>query len=227
VPSIGWHGLSSWTAAHGLPSFLSPRRQPTSSPWAESAGGASSRSAGSTRSPSQRPSPWPGASARPFGAVQIRRRGGEAPAPSRHSQNSSKSASPRAAPLRPSTERDYRNVLSHDVLPVLGARPAKQVARDQVVDVINRIAARGGDTAGGPRTGGRAVHLRPRHRSWSRRGQSRDRTAQPPCLSVLRDHCGGRPHPHLVGGHRGRAGAHGTDDRVHCAPCLADWAKAG
>jgi integrase len=46
-------------------------------------------------------------------------------------------------PLRPSTERDYRNVLSHDVLPVLGALPAKQVTRDQVVDVINRISARG------------------------------------------------------------------------------------
>ena len=49
----------------------------------------------------------------------------------------------KGGPLRPSTERDYRNVLSHDVLPILGAFPAKQVTRDQVVDVINRISARG------------------------------------------------------------------------------------
>jgi integrase len=46
-------------------------------------------------------------------------------------------------PLRPATERDYRHVLAHDVLPALGALPAKRVTRDQVVMVINKVAARG------------------------------------------------------------------------------------
>jgi len=45
--------------------------------------------------------------------------------------------------LRPATERDYRHVLAHDVLPALGALPAKRVTRDQVVMVINKVAARG------------------------------------------------------------------------------------
>ncbi len=49
----------------------------------------------------------------------------------------------KGSPLRPSTERDYRHVLTHDVLPALGALPAKQVTRGQVVAVINRVAARG------------------------------------------------------------------------------------
>ena len=60
-----------------------------------------------------------------------------------------------------------------------------------------------------------------------RRGQSRYRAAQPPCLSASGDHCRGRPYPHVVGGHRGRAGTHGADDRAHCPPCPSDGAKAG
>jgi integrase len=47
------------------------------------------------------------------------------------------------SPLRPATERDYRHVLAHDVLPALGALPAKQVTRDQIVMVINKVASRG------------------------------------------------------------------------------------
>ena len=47
------------------------------------------------------------------------------------------------SPLRPSTERDYRHVLAHDVLPALGPLFARQVTRDQVVAVIARIASRG------------------------------------------------------------------------------------
>jgi integrase len=49
----------------------------------------------------------------------------------------------KGSPLRPATERDYRHVLAHDVLPALGALPAGRVTRDQVVTVINKIAARG------------------------------------------------------------------------------------
>jgi integrase len=49
----------------------------------------------------------------------------------------------KGSPLRPSTERDYRHVLTHDVLTALGPLPAKSVTRDQVVDVINKVAARG------------------------------------------------------------------------------------
>jgi integrase len=47
------------------------------------------------------------------------------------------------SPLRPATERDYRHVLAHDVLPALGPLPARHVTRDQVVMVINKVAARG------------------------------------------------------------------------------------
>jgi integrase len=49
----------------------------------------------------------------------------------------------KGSPLRPATERDYRHVLAHDVLPALGALPARSVTRDQVVAVINEVAARG------------------------------------------------------------------------------------
>jgi integrase len=49
----------------------------------------------------------------------------------------------KGGPLRPSTERDYRHVLAHDVLPALGVLSAKRVTRDQVVMVINTVAARG------------------------------------------------------------------------------------
>lgn len=49
----------------------------------------------------------------------------------------------KGSPLRPSTERDYRHVITRDVLPVLGTLPAKRVTRDQVVAVINKVAARG------------------------------------------------------------------------------------
>jgi len=49
----------------------------------------------------------------------------------------------KGSPLRPATEGDYRHILAHDVLPALGALPAKKVTRDQVVMVINRVAARG------------------------------------------------------------------------------------
>jgi integrase len=47
------------------------------------------------------------------------------------------------SPLRPATERDYRHVLAHDVLPAIGPMPARRVTRDQVVMVINKVAARG------------------------------------------------------------------------------------
>jgi hypothetical protein len=49
----------------------------------------------------------------------------------------------KGSPLRPATERDYRHVLAHDVLPTLGALPAKQVTREQIVMVVNKVAARG------------------------------------------------------------------------------------
>lgn len=49
----------------------------------------------------------------------------------------------KGSPLRPATERDYRHVLAHDILPFLGPLPAKRVTRDQVVTVVNTIAARG------------------------------------------------------------------------------------
>ena len=65
---------------------------------------------------------------------------------------------------------------------------------------------------------GREIHLRLRFRSWSRRGQSADRAAHLPHLSASGDQCGARPHPHLLGGDRGRAGAHGTYDWADCPP---------
>jgi integrase len=49
----------------------------------------------------------------------------------------------KGSPLRPATERDYRHVLAHDVLPALGPLSAKRVTRDQVVMVVNKVAARG------------------------------------------------------------------------------------
>ncbi len=49
----------------------------------------------------------------------------------------------KGSPLRPSTERDYRHVLAHDVLPALGPLPARAVTRDQVVKVIDKITGRG------------------------------------------------------------------------------------
>jgi integrase len=49
----------------------------------------------------------------------------------------------KGSPLRPATDQDYRRVLAHDILPTLGPLSAKRVTRDQVVMVINTIAARG------------------------------------------------------------------------------------
>ncbi len=49
----------------------------------------------------------------------------------------------KGSPIRPATDQDYRRVLAHDILPTLGSLSAKRVTRDQVVTVVNTIAARG------------------------------------------------------------------------------------
>lgn len=46
-------------------------------------------------------------------------------------------------PLRPGTRRDYGHVLSSDILPVIGLKPAKAIAREDIIDVLDRISARG------------------------------------------------------------------------------------
>jgi integrase len=46
-------------------------------------------------------------------------------------------------PLRPGTLRDYRHVLNKDILPIIGPTPAKAVSREAVIDVLDRISARG------------------------------------------------------------------------------------
>jgi integrase len=46
-------------------------------------------------------------------------------------------------PLRPGTLRDYRHVLQKDILPVIGTTPAKAVTRENIIDVLDRISARG------------------------------------------------------------------------------------
>jgi integrase len=46
-------------------------------------------------------------------------------------------------PLRPGTLRDYRHVLNKDILPLIGPKPAKAVTREAVIDVLDRISARG------------------------------------------------------------------------------------
>lgn len=46
-------------------------------------------------------------------------------------------------PLRPNTESDYRLILNRDVLPVIGRQAAGDVTRQQVVELVNRVAERG------------------------------------------------------------------------------------
>ena len=46
-------------------------------------------------------------------------------------------------PLRPGTQRDYWHLLRKDVLPVIGSKPANDVARDDIITVLDRISKRG------------------------------------------------------------------------------------
>jgi integrase len=46
-------------------------------------------------------------------------------------------------PLRPSTQRDYGHVLQKDILPVIGNRPAKAITREDIINVLDHISARG------------------------------------------------------------------------------------
>lgn len=46
-------------------------------------------------------------------------------------------------PLRPGTLRDYGHVLNRDILPVIGHKPAKNIAREDIIEVLDRISARG------------------------------------------------------------------------------------
>ena len=46
-------------------------------------------------------------------------------------------------PLRPGTQRDYWYLLRRDVLPVIGNKPAKDVTREDIIGLLNRISIRG------------------------------------------------------------------------------------
>ena len=46
-------------------------------------------------------------------------------------------------PLRPGTRRDYGHVLSKDILPLIGDKPAKVITRENIIEVVDKIAARG------------------------------------------------------------------------------------
>jgi integrase len=46
-------------------------------------------------------------------------------------------------PLQPGTQRDYRLMLTKDVLPAFGSLPAKSVTRAHVIDVLDVVSSRG------------------------------------------------------------------------------------
>jgi len=46
-------------------------------------------------------------------------------------------------PLRPGTQRDYGHVLNRDILPAIGNKPAKAIARDDIIGILDSISARG------------------------------------------------------------------------------------
>ena len=46
-------------------------------------------------------------------------------------------------PLHPNTESDYRLILNRDVLPEIGRLAAGDVTRQQVIELVNRVAERG------------------------------------------------------------------------------------
>ena len=46
-------------------------------------------------------------------------------------------------PLRSGTQRDYGHVLKRDILPVIGNKSAKIITREDIIDVLDRISARG------------------------------------------------------------------------------------
>ena len=46
-------------------------------------------------------------------------------------------------PLRSGTQRDYGHVLIRDILPVIGDKSVKLITRENIIDVLDRISARG------------------------------------------------------------------------------------
>ncbi len=46
-------------------------------------------------------------------------------------------------PLRPGTLRDYGHVLNKDILPSIGNKPAKNITREDIIEVLDRISSRG------------------------------------------------------------------------------------
>ena len=49
----------------------------------------------------------------------------------------------KGSPLRSGTEADYRHVLGSDVLPEIGHLPAAAITRQHIIQVVDKIAARG------------------------------------------------------------------------------------
>jgi integrase len=46
-------------------------------------------------------------------------------------------------PLRPGTRRDYAHLLRRDILPLIGDKPAKDITREHIVEVLDRVSSRG------------------------------------------------------------------------------------